>query len=180
VFPSFDGDSIFNVFSSEPFWDARLGYDLWPRRGRVRASARAFWRRFQNSDTDTLRPGETLGATATAAGAGLGGRLAFTRGALRVDGVYEDGHGGLRAGGDLPVRWRAGRKLALDGRVSLYRFEEDLRPDLRATSFGAQGGALLVLGPGLAVHLLAEQNVNRFDRQLRLVAILDLAFRPEH
>ncbi len=179
-FPSFDGDSIFNVFSTEPYAEARLTYDLWPARGRFRAYARAFGRRFGNSDLEDLLPMEQLETSVLAAGAQLGARLGFERGHLRLDGTFEDGHGGLRAGGDLSGRWRAGRALSFEGRLSLVRFEEDSLPDHRATSFAAQAGALLTLGPGMALHLVAEENVNRFDDQLRVIAILDLAFRPEH
>jgi hypothetical protein len=165
-FPSFDGDSIFNVFSSEPFLELRLGYQL--GRGPLRAHARGFWRRFWNGDTI---PG--VAPHADAGGGVVGARLLLgRRAAARLDLHHEDGHGGLRSGGDLSGRLRVGARLSLDGRVSLIRFSE-------ATSFGAQGGAVLVLGPGMALQLAAEHNRNRFENQLRVLAVLDLAFRPE-
>ena len=180
-FPSFEGDSIFNVFSSEPYLDLRLTYDLWPGRGRLRGYARGFWRRFWNSDTETVLPGQSVSDHADAGGATAGVRLLLgERGAARLDLSYEDGHGGLRAGGDLSGRLRLGPRHSLDGRISLVRFESDTLPDLRATTFGAQAGARLVLGPGMALHVSAEENSNRFENQFRLVAILDLSFRPEH
>jgi hypothetical protein len=180
-FPSFDGDSIWNVFSSEPYWDLRLAYDVHPGRGPLRASARVFWRRFQSSDVDTLAPGEIVETAIVAAGASAGARRVLgDRAALRREGFFEDGYGGLRAGGDLSGRVRLTRRLAAEGRASLIRFEEDSRPELSATSFGAQAGAVLTLGPRMALSLLAEQNLNRIDRGLRLYAVLDLAFRPEH
>jgi hypothetical protein len=179
--PSFDGDSIFNVFASEPFWDARLTYDVWPGRGRLRGYARGFYRRFQN-DTNGLAPGETVAASAGAAGGGLGARWSEPgRGNVRLDLFYEDGFGGLRAGGDASGRWRIGRRITIEGRASLVRFDEDSLPNLYATTFGVQAGGVVTLGPGMALHLLAEENTDRFESsQLRLLAILDLAFEPEH
>jgi hypothetical protein len=178
-FPSFDGDSIFNVFSSEPYLDLRLTYDV--RLGALRGYGRGFWRRFWNSDTETVLPGQSVADHADAGGGMAGARLLLgDRGLARLDLSYEDGHGGLRAGADLSARLRLARRLGVDGRVSLIHFAHDLLPGRDATSFGAQAGARLVLGPGMALHLSGEYNRNRFEDQLRVVGVLDLAFRPEH
>jgi hypothetical protein len=177
--PTFAGDSIFNVFSSEPVLDVRLGYDVWPAGGRLRLAARGFWRRYGNSDIEELAPGETIAYPAVSAGgaATVGLRL-DARAVARLDVTYEDGQGGLRAGGDLSARVRVHRRALVDGRVTLVRLDDGL--DDAATTFGAQAGARLLLGPGMSLHLLAEENVNRHDRSLRLIALLDLSFRPEH
>ena len=65
--------------------------------------------------------------------------------------------------------------------MSLIRFRDDLLADYQGISFGAQAGGRWVIGEGVALHLLAEENVNRIDTsQFRLIAVLDLAFAPEH
>jgi hypothetical protein len=178
--PSFDGDSIFNVFSSDPYWEARLTGDWWPGQGKLRAYARAFWRRFLDEGSASLLPGETL-PRADAVGVGLGGRWRERRGTLRLDLFYEDGYGGQRIGGDASGRWRLLRNVEVEGRVSLIRFRDDLIADYQGVSFGGQAGGRWVIGEGVALHLLAEENVNRIDTsQFRLIAVLDLAFAPEH
>jgi hypothetical protein len=176
-FPSFDGDSIFNVFAAQPYWDGRLTYDLWPGRGALRLYARGFVRRFVNEDIATI---QFAAASKLAAGGAIGGRWRGSGLALRADLSYEDGYGGRRAGGSLSGSWEATRRWSFEGRASLVHFDEDMLDDLHATSFGAQAGARVRLGPGMTLHLLGEDNFNRFDRGLRLLAMLDLAFRPEH
>jgi hypothetical protein len=173
-YPSFDGDSIFNVFSTEPYWDARATWDLWPGHGTVRGYLRGFYRRFAGEDGEPT--------TGNAAGAGLGVNWKPGRdGSLRVDLSYEDGYGGLRAGGDLSGRWEISKRFGIEGRASVVHFEEDELADLHATTVGIQAGGVWRIGPGIAVHLLGEENSNRFDgSQLRLLAVLDLAFQPEH
>lgn len=178
-FPSFDGDSILNVFSSEPYADARVTYDVWPGRGRLRAYARAFVRRFTNSE-ELVMDGVAGESSVLAAGGHLGARWRASKGRLRADLFYEDGHGGLRAGGDLSGRWRLRRDLELEGRVTVIAFDEDSLEDLDGVTFGAQGGGRWQLAEGIALHLLVEENINRFyTSQLRIIGILDLAFVPE-
>ena len=171
--PTFDGDSIWNVFASQAFDDIRVGYDVsfW----KIRAYAQAFTRLYYDD----------LGTYASAGGAG-GGRLALgRRGWLRLDGYYEDGYGGRRAGVDLTGRvrrWgddlgiRAGSVFA-EGRLSYASFRDDIRPEDHADSFGVQAGIRWTPLDGISVHGLVEENVNRiYTSQLRLWALLDLSF----
>ena len=131
-YPSFDGDSIFNVFLIDPYWDVRATWDVWPGRGSLRGYLRGYYRHFTNSD-DGLAPGESVSTSASAAGAGVGGRWDADPGrSLRLDLYYEDGYGGLRAGGDLAGRWQLVRSLGIEGRVSVVRFAEDSIVDFRA------------------------------------------------
>ncbi len=190
--PSFDGDSIFNVFSIEPYYDYRVSYDLWPRRGRFRAHARAFLREFfaetdavddpttPEVETTVLAPGESVDESVWAGGAAAGASLAWPGARARLDLFYEDGHGGLRAGGDASGWYRIARDLEVEARVTLIQFDEDSLANLHGVTFGAQGGGRWVLAEGIALHLLAEENINRFyTSQLRVIAVLDLAFHPE-
>jgi hypothetical protein len=171
--PSFDGDSIFNVFAAEPSWDVRLGYDVWPSRGRLRGWARFTRRLFFARDDGAVEQidvgRETWGA---AGGVRFGG--------LRLDLGVESGYGGLRAGGDLSGRFRAGRHFSFDGRLSLVRTEDEDAGRAAETRFGAQAGARYRLGPGAALHLVVEDNVRAADiHQLGVYALVDLAFQPE-
>ena len=173
-FPTFDGDSIFNVFSSEPYQDVRGTYELWPGRGRLRLSGRGWARRFENG------PGTGMATSALAGGGAVGARARFSpRNQVRLDLFYEDGHGGQRIGGDGSARWRLRRDLEVEGRLTLIQFDADLLSELEGLTFGVQGGATWIFSQGIALHLGAEENTNRFyASQFRLFAVLDLAFRP--
>jgi hypothetical protein len=178
--PTFDGDSIFNVFTIDPYWEARVTGDVWPGQGKLRGYVRAFWRRFLSDETGTLLPGESVPGP-DAFGVDVGGRWRERQVTARLDLFYEDGYGGRRAGGDASGRWQALRDVEIEGRLSLIGFRDDLLADGEGVSFGAQAGARWVLGQGVALHVLAEENFNRQDAsQFRLVAVLDLAFAPEH
>ncbi len=171
--PTFDGDSIWNVFATQAFDDVRLAYDVnfW----KIRAYAQAFTRLYFDDN----------GSYASGGGS-LGGRLQLgSRGWLRVDGYYEDGYGGLRAGVDASTRvriWgddlgvRKGSVFA-EGRLSFVSFRDDSRPEDSANSFGVQAGLRWTPLAGFSVHGLVEENVNRlYASQLRVLALLDLSF----
>ena len=166
--PAFDADSIFNVFGGEPTTDFRLGADLWPGRGRLRAHVHALARRFEGD------------GGAWSAGGGASARLALSRGFARLDLFYEDGYGGLRAGGDAATRISLRSDVRIDGRVTAIRFEDELRPGLEGFSLGVQAGALWVLTPGVGLEGLLEENTSPvYASQLRAMLVLDLAFQPE-
>lgn len=171
--PTFDGDSIWNVFATQAFDDLRASYDVtvW----KIRAYAQAFTRLFFDDN----------GASASLGGS-LGGRVPLgRRGWARLDGYYEDGYGGRNAGVELAGRvclWgddlgvRAGSVFA-EGRLSYASFRDDSRPTDQADSFGVQGGLRWTPLDGVSVHGLVEENVNRlYPSQLRVLALLDLSF----
>ncbi|MBI4509286.1 MAG: hypothetical protein HY698_06595 [Deltaproteobacteria bacterium] len=179
-FPSFEGDSIFNVFSIEPYHDVRLSYDIWPGRGAWRSHARAFVRRFENTDLQALEAGELQDESDTSKGVAAGVQFRGFKGRARASLFYETGHGGVRAGGDASTWFRPGERLELEGRISVIHFDEDLREELQGTSLGLQGGGRWILTDGVALHLILEENVSRLSPgQFRVVGILDLAFQPE-
>jgi hypothetical protein len=170
--PTFDGDSIWNVFATQAFDDIRVSYDVtfW----RIRAYAQAFARLYFDD----------LGVSSSGGGA-AGGRLDLGRGWVRLDGYYEDGYGGLRAGVDVAGRvriWgdnlgvRAGSVFA-EGRLSFASFQDDSRTVDYANSFGMQAGVRWTPLDAISVHGLVEENVNRiYLSQLRVLALLDLSF----
>jgi hypothetical protein len=180
--PTFDGDSIWNVFGAQAFNDARLTYDL--TLGRWRVFARGFARLFGNEKTSAngVDPARiTSLGTGTAYGASAGARLDLGRGYARLDGYYEDGYGGTKAGADLAGRlrilgdWTTG--LIVEGRLSYVYFRDDSRTIDHAHSLGIQAGARYSFVKGLTLHLVVEENVNRFwSSQFRALALLDVAF----
>jgi hypothetical protein len=179
--PTFDGDSIWNVFGSEAFNDARVVYD--GTFGRFRVFARAFARFFADHQTSYagVDPGPLPIGPSVAAGGSAGARVDFWRGFVRLDGYYEDGYGGEKGGVDVAARVRVfgqdDKGLGFEGRVSYVYFKNDLRELNSAHSFGLQAGLRWAITQGAVFHILVEENVNRiYASQLRLLALLDLSF----
>jgi hypothetical protein len=184
AYPTFDGDSIWNLFVRSRFDDVRLGYDL--RLGRVRAWATAFVRLFHDVDAAGDKLPITRSDCAPTApsrtacldgGTQAGARLDFARGYVRTDGYLELGYGGSLWGADVASRVLIFPDLAwAEGRLTWAHSEDNLRPDFAADSVGFQLGGRLSLHRGMLVHLLVEDNFNRFYKsQLRFYAVLDLA-----
>jgi hypothetical protein len=172
--PTFDGDSIFNVFAIAPTSDARLSWQLAPRGGRLRANATGWLRRY-HSGPDFL-------GVAYAAGATAGGELALGRLGLRLDLVHDDGYGGRRSGGTAIARWRQSDRLTTAARLSLLDVASDEAASVRidALTGAAQTSATWQLADGVAVHAAVESSADRYTPfQVRAVGVLDLAFQPE-
>jgi hypothetical protein len=178
--PTFDGDSIWNVFASEPFNDVRLTYDL--TIGRWRGYARGFVRLFSNDKLTSSGNGlPTALDEGVAYGGSLGAWLDLGRGYVRLDGYYEDGYGGIKAGVDASGRvalyGNLQTGLVAELRVDYVHFQDDSRPIDHADSFGLQAGLRYSFVRGVTLHVLMEENINRFyDSQLRLLAVLDISW----
>jgi hypothetical protein len=172
---TFDGDSIFNVFSVQPYDDARVTYQVRPR-GVLSGYARGWLRRFASEDG-----GPGVDRSRLAGGLHLGGQYrpgpwSYTR----LDLFQEGGYGGHRLGGFASSRWRVRRDWDVAARVSAVYLNQDLLAELKGTSLGSQLGATYQIAPGIALHVVAEENLNRFrDGQFRLIGMLDLAFHPD-
>ena len=151
--PSFDGDSIWNVFSSGAYRDFRAVYEvgIGPE---VKAYARGFARFFT--------------ASGRAGGGSVGATWRRGRGLLRGDGYWDDGFGGRKVGVDLAARLALRRTFEMEGRLTGYEWRSDQPTDpSRATSdagvvFGAQAGGRWLLGQGVRLHLLVEDNVGTY------------------
>jgi hypothetical protein len=109
--------------------------------------------------------------------ANLAGRYRLRAAQVGLRGMVQAGERGRRAGADLSGEKRLdGGRYALGARVSLYDWEDPLRPDRDATSFG------YVLGAGYRPVELArlgvewEHDMNRLVGQ-RYRVIATLAFR---
>src|SRR5687767_4419345 len=91
--PTFDGDSIFNVFSFEPTTDARRADR---HAGPFQLDASAWLRRYSHLD----------GASSVAGGLSAGvERVLTSRWRGRADALWDDGYGGRRAGGGATAFW---------------------------------------------------------------------------
>ncbi|HVR62280.1 MAG TPA: hypothetical protein VMU50_10300 [Polyangia bacterium] len=168
--PTFDGDSIWNIFSAGAYRDLRATYELTLIPG-LRLSARAFVRLFQRG------PDEPAGASNRAGGGSLGVQWRTDRSTLRADGYFDDGYGGRKAGGDLSgrytLRWRT---LDLEGRLSGWGWRSDTQPDTNhGVVFGVQAGGRFLIAEGMHLHLLAEDNVGTLYRgQYRGLAVFEV------
>ena len=164
--PTFDGDSIFNVFSIEPTRDARLGYRF---DGAVRVRANAWLRRYAHED----------GAASLTAGADAGiERRIGPRWQVAADALFDDGYGGRRAGGSAQAAWRATRDVWLRGRAVVL----DVVPEAGARYVATSNvmSTTWRIADGAALHVLAEVDHDARHRlQTRGLVVIDLAFLPE-
>ncbi len=187
--PTFDGDSIWNVFGAEAFDDVRVGYDA--AHGPLSFYVRGFMRRFPDGDPLSGRGGNgtppipTPGLSTPYSYGGTVGvsyANAHGRGRARLDLYWEDGYGGRKAGvdgsGHLNLVGNTLHGVAAEGRVSFVDFRDDSRTVDHAQSLAVQGGVRWAVTPGLVLHGLIEENVNRlFHNQVRGLLLCDLAFR---
>ena len=186
--PTFDGDSIWNIFSVGAYRDLRASYELALPRG-VKVYARGFARFYlaTGDEVATTGPyaGQDVGAEAPggrfAAGGSLGAAWRNARGMLRADAYWDDGYGGLKAGVDATTRVKVRDPIELEGRLTGYTWRNDVQPTPNSSGvvFGAQAGGRFRLGQGVHLHLLLEDNVGTYyESQFRGLAMLELAAGP--
>ena len=181
-FPTFDGDSIFNVFSTQAYHDLRLTYSLRSGQHPLAGYARGWVRKFATEDPVTDPGGADIGADSDwAGGVQLGLRYRLPRLlAARLDLFHDAGYGGTRLGGYGSVAWQKSKKTGFRGRLSLVHFDEDLRPELHGLTLGIQAGASYRINSGITAHLTSEYTSNRIQSNLvRVIAVLEFALVPE-
>ncbi|HXU03306.1 MAG TPA: hypothetical protein VN903_20210 [Polyangia bacterium] len=164
--PSFDGDSIWNVFATGAYRDLRAVYEV-GLGTEVKAYARGFARFF----TDSGRAG----------GASMGATWRRGRGYVRADGYWEDGFGGRKVGVDASARLGIRRAFEVEGRLTGFEWRADASgdaarsPNDAGVTFGAQGGGRWQLGQGVKLHLLAEDNFGTFYKSaFRGLAVVEV------
>jgi hypothetical protein len=170
--PTFEGSSIFNVFSTEPLNDVdlRLRFHISKQ---VSTYVGGYLRLFGNTkDSDD----DVGSAVLKDIGIRVGGRMALgRRGRLQLNASHQQGYG------DMTVIDISGRYNFLDSRLSLTSrlttvvFEDPLQDNLAATSFGAQMGVSYQVRKFARFHLMNEVNTNRIESlQYRVFALVDL------
>ncbi|HEU5074433.1 MAG TPA: hypothetical protein VFU02_09675 [Polyangiaceae bacterium] len=180
-FPVFDGDSIFNWFGHAPSQTGEISAytELSPRADiALRAGVRVYGL--------ALTPGESLGEDERWVDelAGLNARYHWGQGTLRLDADSQWGDTGHRVGGNVSAtrRFLEGYYDALVV-LSLYDFEDELRPERGTTSAGYVVGA--GLSPEIESVLLSrlglewEHWFNRLDaHQFRVLLTLAITEFP--
>ncbi|MBC8132275.1 MAG: hypothetical protein H7X95_04785 [Deltaproteobacteria bacterium] len=179
--PTFDGDSIWNVFGAGAYADVRVGYDvelsaIW--RGHVRAFQRTFVDSpdLRTPDACLLQRGAAT-ACARAYGGNVGADGRGERGRARLDLYAEAGVGGWKVGGDLSGRVAVRpRVLQLEGRMTVYAWRADGVPQPRDVLMVGVGlGALYEMSRNMRLHFLAENNAGTYYRaQIRGLAVLEV------
>lgn len=177
--PTFDGDSIWNVFGAGAYRDLRAAYDIelstvW------RAHVRGFLRTFVDppgtaADTRALGDAAEGGRQAYGGNAGADGR--GPRGRARLDVYAEGGTGGWKVGGDLVGRFTVRPNvLDVEGRVTAYAWRADGVPEPRnSIMVGTAVGTLYRMSRNMRLHLLGENNTGTYYRvQLRALAMLEV------
>jgi hypothetical protein len=173
--PTFDGDSIWNVFAVGTSWDARLTYDLAPRHGAYRGFATAWLRRYEAPAAGDAR--SWVAGLRTGAEADVAPRIR-----ARLDLVGDDGYGGRRVGATATARWQRTRALAITGRLGGLdvKTRDTDRPIADGFSGVGQVAASWKIDEGIAVHATTElAHSPRVTLDVRAVAVLDLSFEPE-
>lgn len=168
--PTFDGDSIFNVFAHEPALDGRV---TWTYGRHARAGAWA--RRYELGGADPY---------AFAGGVTAGGQWDVRAVRLRLDAVLDGGYGGRRAGGIAQARWRARSGAEYQARAGVLALGPDDAAsdavDLSTVSGSLAIGGTWDLADGAVLHVVAEgTSSGPVPAQLRVLGVLDLAWRPE-
>jgi hypothetical protein len=186
--PTFDGDSIWNIFSVGAYRDLRASYEV-GLPGGVKAYARGFARFFLDTGDEvaTAGPyaGQDVGAEAPAgrfaAGGSLGAAWRSARGMVRADGYWDDGYGGRKVGVDATTRVKVRQPIELEGRLTGYEWRSDLASPVNGSGvvFGAQAGGRFHLGRATHLHLLLEDNVGTYyESQFRGLAVLEFTGGP--
>jgi hypothetical protein len=164
--PTFDGDSIFNVFSIEPTTDVRLGYRY---DGAVRANASGWLRRYSHAE----------GGSSIAGGFEGGVERRLNRmWRTRAEALWDDGYGGRRIGGSGEASWKPSSTFWLRGRVIVLGVARD--DHAKYVTSATVLGTTWQLADSVALHTIVEGDYDEIHGpQTRVVGVLDLAFAPE-
>ncbi|MFO0572342.1 MAG: hypothetical protein U0263_42370 [Polyangiaceae bacterium] len=188
-YPTFDGDSIWNWFTHEGMTSLLSRVEWRPsRRFDVALSGGAKWFETEgNSGTygsvqQTGSPGAYQAPDRSETGrltdglANLGGRYRWSDGSVGARGSLEAGKRGHRAGGDVTARQAfANGYYDTLGIVSLYDWEDGLRPDRSATSLSYVLGGGVTPFDDTRFGLEWEHSTNRLvGQRYRVLATLDL------
>jgi len=177
--PTFDGDSIFNFFTHNPMttitgrldWDVSDQVDL-----ALGGGVRSFVTDGDPNSFVSTEPNARSQVKQTDILGNVAGRYRYENGLFGLRGLFERGDRGHRQGGDLYGEryWMGGRWTAA-ARVSLFDWEDKLRPDRSATSFAYVLGGGFRASPIAQAMLEWEHDMNRIvGQRFRILALLNL------
>jgi len=170
-FPTFDGDSIYNVFSIEPTTDVRVGYQYTPN-DPWRARANAWVRRYSHAGTlPSIAGGADAGVEHAFGGAWRG----------RFDALWDDGWGGRRIGGSADVARRGPGRVWVRGRaIVLGVHEDEASQGRRYVTSSAVASTTIRIGERVGVHVIGEVDYDAIQNlQSRIIGVIDLQFEPD-
>ncbi len=170
--PSFDLDSIFNVFAIEPIEDVRVVYEVRP--GPYWTVYGRFQGRIFRSDTTAALGTDPEQPTRFGGGGAGGASYRRRRFAARADLFGMGGEGGQRIGGNVDTRTHVVYdRLALDGRLYVVGYRDDLVAARRGYSVALQAGGNLRLAHGVYLNVVGEQLFTQFySTAFRALAML--------
>lgn len=181
--PTFDGDSIFNFFTHNAMktLTGRAAIDVDAFDFAASGGIRTYTTTGDPTTYHVLDSTGTLGmdtsqATQQDVLANVAARYRFGVGLVGVRGLSETGDRGNRQGGDLyGERNFLGRRWSALGRVSVYDWDDKLRPDRNATSFAYTIGGAFRPSPVAEAILEWEHDMNRLvGQRFRILAVLNL------
>jgi hypothetical protein len=176
--PTFDGDSIWNFFLSEPMNDVglRAAWNVNDRFG-VSGGGHARIYTVQTSEdqpnaSPNIQPNNPSYFPSSAmsydGGGDLQARYKFGEGHLGARASGSFGPEGDRVGGDINGERVFDARYVVEGRLSLWQWNDNLRPDRDATSFG------YVAGIG---YRFAQRSQTLFELQQDTNRLAGLRFR---
>jgi hypothetical protein len=172
-YPTFDGDSIFNVFSLEPTTDLRLGYQL---AGPVTVHAGGWLRAYHHE----------AGTSSVAGGFDAGFAHAFgPRWRGQLDALWDDGYGGRRVGASAEAGWHPTPSFWLRGRAITLGVARDdggtgSSAHPRYVTSSTVVSSTWRLSDGVALHTILEVDDDAIhELQYRAIGMFDFAFAPE-
>ncbi len=161
--PSFDLDSIFNVFALEPFEDLRVVYQVrpgphWTIYGR-------FQGRFFHAERTAELGTEPDEPVVFGGGGGGGAEYRRRRFGMRLDGYGLGGEGGTRIGGSVDTRTHVlYDRIAIDARSYALYYQDEINEAREGYSVSVQAGTHLRLGHGVYLNLMAEELLTPYYR----------------
>lgn len=154
--PSFDLDSIFNVFAIEPFEDVRVVYEVRPG-SRWTLMARFQGRFFRSATTADLDL-EPSSRRPFGGGGGLAASVRLRRFGARCDAFGLGGEGGLRVGGRIDTRTHVWfDRLAVDARAVGAYYRDEIDERRRGYNIALQAGLSIHLAHGINLQAVAEE-----------------------
>ena len=173
--PTFDADSIWNFFASEPMNDvsARASYTKDKLSISAGANARIFTTASTGSPTTTaLTPGQGTPAGLYPSnghsfdeGGDFAARYKWGEGNVGLRAAADFGDAGDRVGGDVSGQRVLETRYVFRGRLGVWQWNDKLRPDRDATNLGFMLGAGYRFAPRCQTVFEFQDDINRLVGQ---------------